>query len=119
MTGPLASGYLASPVEVLERSGSTTVARMVVAPDDPVFAGHFPGFPIFPGVAVVEFAHRAATALGTARLAAVESARFVRPTFPGATLTVRLTWDDAGRRCAAVVSDDGVVARIKLRYETS
>lgn len=113
------TGYLASPVEVLERSGTTVVARMAVAPDDPVFAGHFPGFPIFPGMAVVEFAHRAATAMpGAVRLAAVESARFVRPTFPGTTLTVRLTWDDAGRRCAAVVSDDdGVVARIKLRYD--
>jgi len=112
------TGYLASPVQVLERSGTTVVARMSVAPDDPVFAGHFPGFPIFPGVAVVEFAHRAATATGALRLAAVESARFVRPTLPGTTLTVRVTWDDAVRRCAAVVSDDdGVVARIKLRYE--
>ncbi|MEV1117382.1 hypothetical protein AB0I91_20105 [Actinosynnema sp. NPDC049800] len=112
------TGYLASPVEVLERSGTTVVARMAVAPDDPLFAGHFPGFPIFPGVAVVEFAHRAATATGAVRLAAVESTRFVRPTFPGTTLTVRLTWDDDGRRCAAVVTDDeGVVARIKLRYE--
>lgn len=115
------TGYLASPVEVLEHSGRTTVARMAVAADDPLFAGHFPGFPIFPGVAVVEFAHRAATAPlrpAPLRLAAVESTRFVRPTFPGTTLTVRLTWDDAVRRCAAVVSDDdGVVARIKLRYE--
>lgn len=40
------------------------------------------------------------------------------PEQPGTTLTVHVTWDDAGRRCAAVVSDaDGVVARIKLRYE--
>ncbi len=114
------TGFLASPVEVVERSGTTAVARMVVAADDPVFAGHFPGLPVYPGVAVVEFAHRAAsaTAPGAPRLAAVESTRFLRPTFPGATLTVRLTWDDTARRCAAVVSDDdGVVARIKLRYE--
>ncbi|WP_053720900.1 3-hydroxyacyl-ACP dehydratase FabZ family protein [Saccharothrix sp. NRRL B-16348] len=112
------SGYLASPVEVLEQSDTTAVARMVVAADDPVFAGHFPDFPIFPGVAVVEFAHRAATATGGLRLAAIESTRFVRPTLPGTTLTVHVTWDDAGRRCAAAVSDaDGVVARVKLRYE--
>ncbi|PSL53053.1 3-hydroxyacyl-[acyl-carrier-protein] dehydratase [Saccharothrix carnea] len=109
------TGLFGSPVEVVERSATTTVARMVVAPDDPVFAGHLPGFPIYPGVAVVEFAHRAS---GRARLAAVESARFLRPTFPGTTLTARLTWDDTGRRCSAVVSDDdGVVARIKLGYE--
>ncbi|MEV8442803.1 hypothetical protein AB0425_35945 [Actinosynnema sp. NPDC051121] len=114
------TGFLASPVEVVERSGTTAVARVVVAADDPVFAGHFPGLPILPGVGVVEFAHRAAsaTASGAPRLAAVESTRFLRPTFPGATLTVHLTWDDAGSRCAAVVRDaDGVVARVKLRYE--
>jgi 3-hydroxyacyl-[acyl-carrier-protein] dehydratase len=112
------SGFLASPVEVLERSGTTAVARVVVAADDPVFAGHFPGLPILPGVGVVEFAHRAAsaTASGAPRLAAIESTRFLRPTFPGTTLTVHLTWE--GLRCAAVVADqDGVVARIKLRYE--
>jgi 3-hydroxyacyl-[acyl-carrier-protein] dehydratase len=112
------SGFLASPVEVLERSGTTAVARVVVAADDPVFAGHFPGLPILPGVGVVEFAHRAAsaTASGAPRLAAIESTRFLRPTFPGVTLTFHLTWD--GPRCAAVVTDaDGVVARIKLRYE--
>ncbi|MFE9751557.1 3-hydroxyacyl-ACP dehydratase FabZ family protein [Saccharothrix saharensis] len=112
------TGFPSSPVEVVERSGVTAVARVRVAADDPVFAGHFPGLPVLPGVAVVEFAHRAAvaTAPGPRRLAAIESSRFLRPTFPGTTLTVHLTWDDA--RCAAVVSDaDGVVARIKLRYE--
>ncbi|MCE6994713.1 hypothetical protein LZG04_07810 [Saccharothrix sp. S26] len=112
------TGFLTSPVQVVARAGRTTVARMVVAADDPVFAGHFPGLPVLPGVAVVEFAHRAATASGVRRLAAVESTRFVRPAFPGVTLTAHLTWDDDGLRCAAVVSDDdGVVARVKLRYE--
>ncbi|WP_158851698.1 3-hydroxyacyl-ACP dehydratase FabZ family protein [Saccharothrix deserti] len=117
-----AVSQLGSPVEVVERSGPTAVARMVVAADDPVFAGHYPGFPIFPGVSVVEFAHRAAcaTAPGTPRLAAIESTRFLRPAFPGTELTVRLDWEETGsvRRCAAVVGDDdGVVARIRLRYE--
>ncbi|MEU4743553.1 hypothetical protein AB0G02_24245 [Actinosynnema sp. NPDC023658] len=107
---------LGAPVEVLERSGTTTVARLVVAADDPVFAGHFPGLPILPGVRLVEFAHRAATVDRPSRLVGVESCRFLRPVFPGAVLTARLTRDDS--RCAAVVSDaDGVVARITLRYE--
>ncbi|MFI9010692.1 3-hydroxyacyl-ACP dehydratase FabZ family protein [Actinosynnema sp. NPDC053489] len=114
------AGFPTSSVDVVERSGATAVARVVVAADDPVFAGHFPGFPVYPGVLVVEFAHRAAvaTAPGPARLAAVESTRFLRPVFPGAALTVRLTWDEPGRRCSAVVSgDEGPVARIRLRYE--
>ncbi|NUT52718.1 MAG: hypothetical protein HOV94_36340 [Saccharothrix sp.] len=107
-------------MEVLERSPTTAVARVAVAADDPVFAGHFPGRPILPGAALVELAHRAVTALSgevaAPRLVGVETARFLRPVGPGSVLTVRLSWDSA-ERCAAVVSDeDGVVARVRLRY---
>lgn len=102
-------------VEVVERSGDTVVARVAVVADDPVFAGHFPGLPVLPGLSVVALVDRVAAVPGR-RLAGIESARFARPVFPGAELTVRLT-REAGR-CTAVVSDaEGVVARVKLRYE--
>ncbi|TQM78409.1 3-hydroxyacyl-[acyl-carrier-protein] dehydratase [Saccharothrix saharensis] len=115
-------------VEVVERTGSTTVARTVVDPADPVFAGHYPGFPILPGVSLVEFAHRAAHATlpgpdgAAARWAAVEQARFLAPVPPGAELTARLEWrpgaDASTLRCdVAIAGPEGPVARVRLRYE--
>ncbi len=92
---------------------------------EPVFAGHYPDFPIFPGVCVVECVHKSAlaTAPGGAALtlAALDSARFLGAVFPGDVLGVDLTWTalDDGWKCAAVASTDrGVAAKVRLRYRT-
>ena len=37
-------------------------AEVRIDPSEPVFAGHYPDFPIFPGVCVVECVHRSALA---------------------------------------------------------
>ena len=96
----------------------------VVGGTEKVFAGHFPGFPIFPGVCVVEYVQRGALATlpepGSA-LAAVESARFLGPVFPGSTLSCEFTWlrDDAtgGWRCRAeATTERGLAARVRLRF---
>lgn len=96
----------------------------VVGGTEKVFAGHFPGFPIFPGVCVVEYVQRGALATlpepGGA-LAAVESARFLGPVFPGSTLSCEFTWsrDDAmgAWRCRSeVTTERGVAARVRLRF---
>ncbi|HZN18863.1 MAG TPA: hypothetical protein VFB84_11915 [Micromonosporaceae bacterium] len=42
--------------------GDPVLAVVRVDPAEPVFAGHYPGFPIFPGVCVVECVHRTALA---------------------------------------------------------
>ncbi|HEX6339698.1 hypothetical protein [Umezawaea sp.] len=94
--------------------------RVFVDPDDPVFAGHYPGFPILPGLFVVEHVHAAVRdRLPGKRVSAVQRAKFIRPVFPGDTLsiTTEFTEDGDGVRVSAVVSkDDGPVAEIKLRY---
>ncbi|MBC6447466.1 hypothetical protein [Actinokineospora xionganensis] len=102
------------------RSRTTTIA---IDATNPIFAGHYPGFPIFPGIGLVECVHR--SALATApdnrdlELAAIESTRFVGPTFPGDELTTDLEWKpaDGGWTCLAVISSPrGEAAKVRLRY---
>lgn len=109
-------------------AGLPAVTGVTIAEDNPIFAGHYPGFPIFPGVGLVECVHRSALAtwaLATApdhrdlELAAIESTRFTGPTFPGDELTVSLDWKggDDGWTCVAVISSQrGEAAKVRLRY---
>ncbi|WP_369390543.1 3-hydroxyacyl-ACP dehydratase FabZ family protein [Streptomyces sp. CG1] len=95
--------------------------------DELVFQGHYRGFPIFAGVFLVETAHRAALVHTPAdvprlRLARLESARFLHPSYPGDTLHFTLRWkrDTQGWVCrVTAATDDHQVARIRLRYESA
>lgn len=101
-------------------------AAVHIAADEPAFEGHYPGFPILPGVCLIECAHRTAMAAlppapaaGPARLDAVEAARFLDPVFPGETVTVELEWEPSGDswRCrTAIRTERGPSARIRLGY---
>ncbi|MFF8500073.1 3-hydroxyacyl-ACP dehydratase FabZ family protein [Streptomyces anulatus] len=128
---PTATGRPAGPVragiEVLDRDedGRATAARAGIAATEPVFAGHYPHFAIFPGVCVLECVHRAATdgdgAPAPADLAAVESARFSGAVLPGDTLDITLRWrrTEHGLRCdATTATGRGKSATVRLRYRT-
>ncbi|WP_347178150.1 hotdog domain-containing protein [Streptomyces sp. LX-29] len=116
--------------EILESGagdGARARTRVTVTEDsEKVFVGHYPGFPIFPGVCIVEYVHRSALATfpepGEAwSLAAVESTRFLSPVFPGDTLTTEITWTRRGDgwRCQAVAGTErGPSAKVRLRYAT-
>ncbi|WP_328788050.1 MULTISPECIES: 3-hydroxyacyl-ACP dehydratase FabZ family protein [unclassified Streptomyces] len=97
-------------------------AETLVEAEEPVFAGHYPDFPIFPGVCVVECVHRAARATAPAAglsLAALESARFVGAVFPGDTLTVELRWkprEDGWSATGEASTARGTAAKVRLRY---
>ncbi len=67
--------------------------------DDPVFAGHFPGRPLLPGVFQLEMARAAAEWTLGCRLAVreISRAKFQRPILPGETVRLRLKLSgDAG-----------------------
>ncbi|MGC4746949.1 3-hydroxyacyl-ACP dehydratase FabZ family protein [Micromonospora sp. DT201] len=100
--------------------------ELVVAPTEPVFVGHYPDFPIFPGVCLIETVQLSARAVvhpeAALELAAVESARFRGPVYPGDRVTVTMRWIPRGDEwvCSArleVVSH--LAAEVRLRYRSA
>ena len=69
--------------------------------NEPFFTGHFPDFPVMPGVLIVEAMAQAAGVLVLSSIAdrdkklvllvAIEYARFRRPVVPGDTLRLEMT----------------------------
>lgn len=83
--------------------GSSIVGLKRISPADPVFAGHFPGNPIYPGVLIVEAL--AQTSLILIKLspgehdnrlflfASIKKMRFHKPVYPGDELQLEATLD--------------------------
>ena len=83
-----------------------------VAPDHPAYAGHFPGKPILPGVAIlaeVLAAIEAATARGPQEWE-VANAKFLVPVGPGTALTLIHESTETGGVRFEVRSADALVA---------
>jgi 3-hydroxyacyl-[acyl-carrier-protein] dehydratase len=100
-------------VETRANGRLTTV--VTAGPADPVFAGHFPGRPVLPGVYLLQWAHQTALLAladehtdraARPRLARVETARFQRPVLPG---------DDVRSEVEVVRTDDGWCATVRMR----
>jgi len=79
--------------------GVSAVAWKSVTLDEPHFAGHFPSYPVMPGVLIVEAMAQAAGALVVHTLGLVDQlrvvyfmtidrARFRRPVYPGVVLRI-------------------------------
>ena len=84
----------------LDREARNAIGRKAISIADSVFAGHFPGMPILPGVLQVAGMAQAATALGQSlfpekgRLALVglERVKFRKPVLPGHVLQTSVTF---------------------------
>jgi 3-hydroxyacyl-[acyl-carrier-protein] dehydratase len=84
-------------VEELE-PGVRCVAWLTVDAGNPLFAGHFPGKPILPGVLLIEAVAQTAAVMmgsanpeemmGSALLAAVNRFKFFKPVTPGTPLRI-------------------------------
>lgn len=93
--------------------GESIVAELDVDPSLPLFAGHFPGYPVLPGVIIMEALAQAASisvllargdegALGF--LTGIDGAKFRRQVRPGDTLRLEATIVKSSKRlCVAEV----------------
>ena len=70
----------------------TTIFEFKFAANDPVFAGHFPGYPILPGVFQLEMVRGAAESLMNCPLAIreIRKSKFQRPILPEEVTRVEL-----------------------------
>jgi 3-hydroxyacyl-[acyl-carrier-protein] dehydratase len=79
-------------------------STLVIAPDHPAFAGHFPGTPIVPGVvlldaavhAVMQSLRSSASSDGMTTTCQISSAKFLSPVGPGETLTISYAMSASG-----------------------
>ena len=96
------------------------VALKNVTVNEPFFAGHFPGFPIMPGVLMIEAIAQAGGALLLHEIedrgeklmvfTGIERARFRRPVLPGDQLRIEVTvlaWRRTAVRMEGKISVDG------------
>ncbi len=96
-------------VERTADGGAVLLFRFDAA--QPVFAGHFPGHPILPGIFQLEMARVAAEVVLGAALAvrAITKAKFRRPILPAETirLELKLTENGGAMQARAVFSVEG------------
>jgi len=117
---------------VLNVSREKIVAVKAVSSCDPCFQGHFPGFPIMPGVLIVEGMAQASSILAKRRLnldsntnvlfLSIERAKFRKPVLPGDLLRfecaiLQLRGFNFRSSCVAKV-DDIVVAEAVISGAT-
>ncbi|MDA8093105.1 MAG: beta-hydroxyacyl-ACP dehydratase [Betaproteobacteria bacterium] len=65
---------------------STFRLRLPFEPDHPAFAGHFPGYPIIPGVQLLDRAKRLIESRHERTLGGLQMAKFFSPAGPGDAL---------------------------------
>lgn len=103
----------------LERTPEGCVATFTFRPDLDVFAGHFPGYPLVPGVYLIEAVRCAVERAADAplRIRRVVDAKFTGEVGPGDAVTVSAALAEDGKCDATLASDRGDVARVRLLLE--
>lgn len=100
-------------VVAVNTAEASIVARSVVPRESPVFEGHFPGYPLTPGVLLIETMAQASGFLMLALnqfsqmplLACVKRAKLRAPVTPLAEITIRSTVEHDGSGFAVMNAD--------------
>ncbi len=115
---------------IVERAADRIVTEWDVAPDFYAFRGHYPGYPVLPGVLISEFAFQSAACLfadgseprvasgAVPVLTKIEDARFRRVVRPGETLRAEVEVTERlgpARYCKAIVTCGGETV-VRLRF---
>ncbi|WP_341716344.1 hypothetical protein QQG74_20290 [Micromonospora sp. FIMYZ51] len=104
-------------IDLTEGTGDEIVARVRPGRNDPVFAGHYPGFPLLPGVYIVEYVHRTVLAgMPAAVLTELVSCRFLQTVDLDDELVITVRRDGGLRRGTVTVAG-GPAAEVVLRYQ--
>jgi acyl-CoA synthetase (AMP-forming)/AMP-acid ligase II len=105
--------------EWIERGETQAVAALDIRADLRVFDGHFPGTPVLPGVAQLDWAIRLGTEAFAIelRFLRAEQLKFQQPVLPPLALRLHLEWQPgAGRLAFRYVSDAGTHASGRLVF---
>lgn len=123
---------LIDSIAAIDVDAERLAASRFIAADDPVFRGHFPGFPVYPGTLQVEMLGQLGTALCAlleepletprearrqtiVRATKILGAMFIEPVLPGQTVTLlgeRLEWDGSIARFIGQVIHNGTVCSV-------
>ena len=113
--------------EIVELSDSKIRAKKFLAPDLPVFTGHYPHFPVFPGVLQVEAALQAGAVLiaKSATVAAgqvpvatrLNNVQFRRMCRPGETLDIEVELTERMSNAFFLTGKVSVNGQVSVRLE--
>ena len=81
-------------------------STLVFAADHPAFPGHFPAFPIVPGVLLLDAMLQAAESSGAVMVTEIAGAKFLRPVMPDQELALSCS-GAPGARIRASISHRG------------
>ncbi len=90
--------------EIIEQTGDHIMARKRIDPKEEFFKGHYPDYPIMPGVLVCECVFQAGAILMSKKypnlagqvpvLSRIQNVKFKNPVFPGSVLDIRVDYVD-------------------------